>query len=177
MNLKFLTIGTGLFFMTWTACTSADNNQEVEVLPPSTSQVDAKDPGSSIPAFQMQDAANNVVSLESLKGKKLLVNLWASWCPPCKREMPSIQKLYKSIHTSKVAFVMLSLDDNFDKAKRYFTSAKLDLPLYYPAQNLPPLFSVQSIPTTFIFDESGKLLRRIDGSEDYDTREFRNILK
>ena len=107
MNLKFLTIGTGLFFMTWTACTSADNNQEVEVLPPSTSQVDAKDPGSSIPAFQMQDAANNVVSLESLKGKKLLVNLWASWCPPCKKMEPVLEKLEKE-HGTK--FTLLKID-------------------------------------------------------------------
>ncbi len=130
-----------------------------------------------LPAFTMQDVSGNVVTMQNLKGKKLFVNLWASWCPPCKREMPSIEKLYKSADTSKASFVLLSLDDDFDKAKKYITSAKLQLPVYYPAENLPSIFNVQSIPTTFLFDENGKLLKRIEGAENYNTDEYRNILK
>jgi thiol-disulfide isomerase/thioredoxin len=131
----------------------------------------------SVPAFVIQDINGNNMNMQSIKNKKLFVNLWASWCPPCKREMPSIEKLYKSVDTAKVAFILLSLDDNFDKAKAYMRHQKLNLPLYYPTENLPPLFNVQGIPATFIFNEKGELLNRIEGATNYDADQFRKMLQ
>jgi thiol-disulfide isomerase/thioredoxin len=131
----------------------------------------------ALPAFTIQDIAGNNINLQSLKGKKVFVNLWASWCPPCRREMPSIQKLSKAVDQNKVSFVMLSLDDNFDKAKAFVKRQKLSLPIYYPAESLPAMFNVQGIPTTFIFDESGMLIQRIDGGDNYDSQEYRKLLQ
>lgn len=131
----------------------------------------------ALPAFAVQDVNGQTVNLQSFKGRKVFVNLWASWCPPCRREMPSIQKLARSVDSSKVTFVLLSLDDDFNKAKNFAQKQKLDLPIYYPGENLPALFNVQGIPTTFIFNERGELIRRIDGGDDYDTDKYREILK
>lgn len=131
----------------------------------------------ALPSFAVQDVDGNTVNLQSLKGKKVFVNLWASWCPPCRREMPSIEKLAKSVDKNKVAFVLLSLDDNFEKAKAFTTRQRLSLPIYYPAENLPALFQVQGIPTTFIFNETGTLITRIDGGDDYDTEVYRKLLR
>jgi thiol-disulfide isomerase/thioredoxin len=131
----------------------------------------------TLPAMKVETTSGSVVSLDAFKGKKVFVNLWASWCPPCKKEMPSIQKLYQSVDTSKVVFVMLSLDDRFEQAKNYFAKQNLQLPLYYPAQALPPLFSVQGIPATFIFNEEGTLVKSVMGMENYDSDSFRSLLK
>lgn len=131
----------------------------------------------ALPAFTVQDVQGKVMNLQSLKGKKVFVNLWATWCPPCRREMPSIEKLYRAVDKNKVAFVMLSLDDNFNKAKAFVKQLQLSFPIYYPAENLPALFNVEGIPTTFIFDENGKLIQRIDGGDNYDTQEYRNLLQ
>ena len=131
----------------------------------------------SLPSFNMQDAKDGQLQLQNLKGKKVLVNLWATWCPPCKREMPSLEKLYKSVDTSKVAFVMLSLDDDFEKAKKYVVQRKLDLPIYYPAENLPAMFNVRGIPTTFIFNESGSLIKQVEGADNFDTDQYREMFK
>lgn len=131
----------------------------------------------TLPSFTVQDVNGKSINLQSLKGKKVFVNLWASWCPPCRREMPSIEKLAKSVDKNKVAFVLLSLDDNFDKAKAFAKQQQLSLPIYYPMENLPTLFNVQSIPTTFLFDEEGKLFQRTDGGDDYDTEAYRKILR
>ena len=60
------------------------------------------------------------VSLSELRGKAVFVNLWASWCPPCRAEMPGIEALYQKVDKSKVAFVMLSLDENPAKAQKFF---------------------------------------------------------
>ena len=130
-----------------------------------------------VPEFGLLDVHNNTVNLQDFKGKKLFVNLWATWCPPCRAEMPSIEKLYKSSDPNKVAFVMISLDDNFEKAKNYVAKKKLKFPVYYPQRNLPGIFNVQSIPATFIFDESGNLIQAIEGSTDYNTSQFRDMLK
>jgi len=131
----------------------------------------------TLPAFAMQDIDGKTVNLQSLKGKKVFVNLWASWCPPCRREMPSIEKLAKAADKDKVAFVLISLDDDFDKAKAFAKRQRLSLPIYYPAESLPSLFNVQAIPTTFIFDEEGNLFHRIDGGDDYDTESYRKLLR
>lgn len=130
-----------------------------------------------LPSFSMQDVNGNIVNLQTFKGKKLFVNLWASWCGPCKREIPSIEKLAQSIDNSKVQFVLISLDDNFDFAKKYFSSKGYKVPIYYPKENPPALFNVQGIPATFIFNEDGELVKRIDGSENYDTKEYRSLLQ
>ena len=131
----------------------------------------------TLPTFNLMDAHGKIVSLQSFKGKKIFVNLWASWCPPCRAEMPSIQKLARGLDPSKVAFVLVSLDNDFEKAKAFAQKQKLDLPIYYPAEDLPQLFSVQGIPATFIFNEKGDLIRRIDGGENYYTRAYHNLLK
>jgi thioredoxin-related protein len=69
------------------------------------------------------------------------------------------------------------MDENFDKAKVFVKQQQLSLPVFYPAENLPVLLNVNSIPTTFIFDENGKLIRRIDGGNDYDSQAFRELLQ
>lgn len=134
-------------------------------------------PPSELPAFNIQDIDGNTINLQSFKGKKVFVNLWATWCMPCRREMPSIEQLAQAVDTSKVAFVMISLDNTFDRAIRFKQMQKLNLPIYYPVENLPSLFNVRGIPTTFIFNENGKLTHRTDGSDDYNTAKYKKLLQ
>jgi thiol-disulfide isomerase/thioredoxin len=134
-------------------------------------------PPAELPLFMIQDINGNNINLQNFKGKKIFVNFWATWCSPCRSEMPSIEQLAQSVDTSKVAFVMISLDNTFDRAIKYKQMQKLNLPIYYPGENLPPLFNVRSIPTTFIFNEKGKLTHRIDGSDNYNTAKYRKLLQ
>lgn len=160
------------------ACTSSAN-------PPSFAQEDVAmngDPSlnadaiSSLPDFPMTDAKGNTVNLSSFKGKKVFVNLWATWCPPCRKELPSIEELYGKVG-GNAAFVLLSLDRDFETARKFAVKNGLKTPIYYPAGQIPSIFYTQGIPTTFIFDENGKLLRRIDGSDNYSRKEYLNLLK
>ena len=168
-----------VFFLA--ACTDNGSETTTETTEAMETSADNRPPAyqsfNQMPTFNMQTTSGSTVQLGDLKGKKVFVNLWASWCPPCRREMPSIEKLAQSVDTSKVAFVLLSLDDEFGKAKDFVTAQNLNLPIYYPAENLPELFNVQAIPSTFIFDEKGSLLKRIDGGEDYDTDAYRHLLQ
>jgi thiol-disulfide isomerase/thioredoxin len=155
------------------ACSDTTHNQKDSAV---QAPKEAAATAANLPAFQMLDANDKIVDLQSFKGKKVFVNIWATWCPPCRAELPSIQKLMASIDTSKTAFVFLSLDDDFAKAKDFVKKKKMPLPVFYPAQALPSLFNVQSIPTTFIFDEKGKLIHDVMGAENYDTDGYRKLL-
>ncbi|HEY0732887.1 MAG TPA: TlpA disulfide reductase family protein [Chitinophagaceae bacterium] len=129
-----------------------------------------------LPSFAMIDAQGNTVQLESFKGKKVFVNLWATWCPPCRAEMPSIEELYSKTDKEKAVFIMLSLDDNFDKAKNYAVKQNMQAPIYYPAQNLPELLNTESIPATYIFNENGELVKHNIGTDDYSREEYVTLL-
>jgi len=133
-------------------------------------------PASTLPSFSIINNKGEVTDFAQFKGKRVFVNLWATWCPPCRVEIPSIQKLYAKTDKNKVVFVMLSLDNNFETAKQFAAKTKLDVPIYYPAGNLPALFNVESIPVTFIFNEKGELIHRQEGTADYNTNFFAEML-
>lgn len=116
-------------------------------------------------------------NLRDLRGKVVLVNLWASWCPPCVAEMPGLQKLYNQVDKQKVAFVMISLDQNPEKARRLMARKGYTFPAYFPAGALPSAFDSQSIPTTIIVGPDGKIAARHEGMADYDTPEFKAALE
>jgi thiol-disulfide isomerase/thioredoxin len=154
--------------------TIAENNAEKVVETPA---IQSTEPTvSNLPSFSIINNKGEVADFTQFKGKRVFVNLWATWCPPCRVEIPSIQKLYAKTDKNKAVFVMLSLDNNFETAKQFAAKTKLDIPIYYPAGNLPALFNVESIPVTFIFDEKGELIHRQEGAADYNTNQFIEML-
>ncbi len=126
--------------------------------------------------LKLLDADGNTTSLSALKGKVIFMNLWATWCPPCIAEMPSIDKLHEAMGDD-VAFVMLSLDEDFEKAKAFDTRKGYDLPIYAPAGNLPAMYHSSAIPTTYVIDADGNLVLEHGGMADYNTSEFREFLR
>jgi thiol-disulfide isomerase/thioredoxin len=155
------------------------NNSKAEPAPETsitkTADVKTAQAAISLPSFKIIDLKGRAFNLADFRGKKIFVNLWASWCPPCRAEIPSIEKLYGKIDKNKAAFVMLSLDNDFATAALFATNNKLTTPVYYPAENLPALFNVQGIPATFIFDEKGNLIKRMDGGDDYNTSAYLSL--
>ncbi len=116
-------------------------------------------------------------NLRQFRGKAVLVNLWASWCPPCLAEMPGLQALYQKTDTSKVAFVLISLDANPNKARALLKRKGYTMPVFFPAAPLPAPFDSPSIPSTVILTPSGRLADRHEGMADYDTPEFKAALE
>ena len=165
------------FVFLFAACSSGKQEQPPQNGPADklsvTNQHQAKTEA-GLPAFALQDVNGNPVDLKNFAGKRVFVNLWATWCPPCRAEMPEIQKLYASADTAKTAFLLISLDDNFEKAKKYVKRKKFSFPIYYPSTPLPETFQVQGIPATFIFNEKGKLEQKVEGAANYNTPAYRS---
>ncbi|HEY8398648.1 MAG TPA: TlpA disulfide reductase family protein [Flavihumibacter sp.] len=133
--------------------------------------------GTEIPRAALKSIDGQQLDLSSFKGKRLMVNLWASWCKPCLDEIPSIEKLYSKMNHDKSAIVLLSIDKDQDKARAYARENNLQTPVYFPDGRLPSIFEVPSIPTTFIYDENGLLVDRIVGDRDYDTKGYHDFFK
>ena len=123
------------------------------------------------------DPDGRPVNLGDLQGKVVFVNLWASWCPPCVAEMPGIQALYQKMDPAKVAFVMISLDENPARAKKLLQRKGYTFPVYFPTGPLAPPFDSNSIPSTVILTPNGQVAARHDGMADYDTPEFKAALE
>ncbi|WP_121356461.1 TlpA family protein disulfide reductase [Flavisolibacter nicotianae] len=180
---KTLIISASVLLATFSACSDSKKNGNAaattEVVQTSTDHNTASAPvvAASLPSFAIQDMQGRKLNLQSLKGKKVFVNLWASWCPPCRREMPSIEKLSQAVDANRVMFVMISLDDQFEQAKQFVKAKKMQLPVYYPTENLPAMFRVPYIPATFIFDEKGELIKQVGGSDDYNTARYKALLQ
>jgi thiol-disulfide isomerase/thioredoxin len=178
--MKLKTIIGLSFLLTAAGCSNLENTPETQEtsapIASTAATTQVASPSATMPPFNMLTVDNKTINLSSFKGKKVFVNLWATWCPPCRAEIPSIEKLAAKTDKSKVAFVMLDLDNQFEKAISYAAKNKMKVPIYYPAENLPPLFNVDGIPTTFIFDEKGRLMHRQTGSVDYNTNKYIDLL-
>lgn len=128
--------------------------------------------------FAIKDLQGNRQSFDRYRNKVVFLNLWATWCGPCRAEMPTIQKLYSKVDTSKVAFVLLSLDRDRDKQKviSYVTDKQYTFPVFQPSGNLPELLQVPSIPTTFVIAKDGRIASQEIGTTNFNTPKFKKFL-
>ncbi|SET36084.1 TlpA family protein disulfide reductase [Hymenobacter actinosclerus] len=130
----------------------------------------------AVGGLQLVAADGRPLDLNKFRGKAVFVNLWATWCAPCRAELPGIEALAARVDTSKIAFVLISLDQNPAKALKFGQRHGLRLPVYFPAAPLPPPFNSPIIPTTIILSPDGRVAARYEGQVDYDTPEFRQAL-
>lgn len=128
--------------------------------------------------IQFKDSSGNTLDLGDLKGKVVFLNFWATWCPPCIAEMPSIHKLYEQFKDNKeVVFVMVDADSDFPKAQKFLDKKGYKLPVYAVASNIPKSIFAGSLPTTVVFDKMGRVAYNEVGAADYANEKFVEFLK
>jgi thiol-disulfide isomerase/thioredoxin len=131
------------------------------------------------PATQFVDLAGNPASLSEFAGKIVLVNLWATWCEPCLREMPSLERVQSRLGT-KITVVAISEDRGGGKTVEPFIgrlglkSVKVYLD---PKSAMERALKVQGLPTSFLIDREGKILGRVEGAADWDAPKLLAVLK
>lgn len=114
------------------------------------------------PDFHVEDADGELVSLSAMKGQPVVLNFWASWCPPCKNEMPDFQKAYET-YGEDIWFMMVNLTDGSretrDTAKSYIEEQGYTFPIYYDVdQEAAYAFYISSVPATYFIDEDGNIV-------------------
>lgn len=128
--------------------------------------------------FTVRNTAGERIKFERYKGKVVFLNLWATWCGPCRAEMPTIQTLFEKMDSTGVEFVILSVDRDSDEPKiaKYINQYQYSFPVYRPSGMLTPQLDVPGIPTTFIINKEGKIIAKEVGATNFDTPKFRKFL-
>ena len=128
--------------------------------------------------MQLENSKGEPVSMEEFRGKVIFFNVWATWCPPCIEEMPTIQNLYEEVgEDPQIAFLMLSMDQDFEKAIAYREKYGYDFEIYRLTGAMPAMYSTKLIPTTFVIDPEGFVVLQHDGVGQFDTEEFQSFIE
>ncbi len=121
------------------------------------------------------DAENNLLRLNDYNGKLVLLNFWATWCAPCKKEMPSLDLLQENENLDNLKIFPINVgQDNAEKVSAFFEDLKIkNLNPYFDSQiTLAKKFRIRGIPTTILFNKKGEEFARIIGTIDFNDKKF-----
>ena len=127
-----------------------------------------------------KDINQKNVDLEDFKGKLILLNFWATWCAPCKEEMPSLDNLQLNSNLNNLKIFPINIgQENISKSEFFFKELNIkNLDIYLDTHvTLAKKFALRGVPTTILFNKQGKEFARIMGSIDFNNEEFINWLK
>ncbi len=172
--MKFLVFK---FLITFVYLITTSSSYSIEQ--PDLKNIVVYDKPKSIKNVNFKDFNNKNVNLDQYKGKLLILNFWATWCKPCKEEMPSLDLLQSDIRFDNLKIFTINVGkDSSSKSEKFFKELKIkNLEIYSdPALELPNKFSLRGIPTTIFINKEGKEFSRLIGSIDFKSKEFVNWL-
>lgn len=132
------------------------------------------EPPAPLPATRYSDG-NKLVGLDEFRGRTVVLNLWATWCSPCLKEMPALDRLAGKLAAEGIAIVALSLDDGGPaQVLPYLKKLKVTrlINRYDPAQRAFQDFAVRGLPTTLIISPQGRVVARLEGAAVWDSKEM-----
>lgn len=139
--------------------------------------------GLPAPNFSLPDLDRKMVSLADYKGKVVLINIWATWCPPCVEEMPSMEKLYQELKGEGFEILAVSIDESGAKVVLPFMKKhKLSFPALTDSKGIiKRLYQTTGVPESFIIDKDGVLVEKVIGPRNWAIPEairfFRNLIR
>ena len=155
-----------LFFITY--------NANATINPP-FSNIIVKDSPKTYSSVKFQDIQGNLVDLKNYSGNLVILNFWATWCAPCREEMPSLDNLQTNKRIKKLKIFPINMEKkNIDKSIKFFSSVDIkNLSIYFdPEFKLSGILSLRGIPTTIFFDRHGKEFARAMGLIDFKDKNF-----
>ncbi len=121
--------------------------------------------GESAPVFPLRDDRGALVSLDRYRGRVVVMNLWASWCPPCRAEMPDLQRLAAGYRHGGIAIVGVNEGESAERARAFAQSLGIRFPVWIDAgQRYGRIYAALGLPTTVILDRRGIVVRGFDGA-------------
>lgn len=132
----------------------------------------------AIPSFSIPSLEGKTLNSSDFVGSVTLLNFWATWCPPCKKEMPSIQRLHESMKGTSFNIVAISTGEKKDTVLKFLKTNPYTFPMYLDEKGrLGASFASQGIPTTYVVDKTGAIIAGIVGTREYDDPKLISIFK
>ena len=125
----------------------------------------------------LKDSTGKIINLSELKGKVVFLNFWATWCPPCRAEMKSLNELHQNFRNHKnIVFLTIDVDSDYKKAKKLLDRKGYSFPIFELASSIPDTLFNGSIPATLILDKAGQIVFKHEGALDFTNSKFNQFL-
>jgi len=112
--------------------------------------------GTKAPSVDLKTLDGKTTSVAALQGKVVVLNFWASWCGPCRYEMPELEKMYQELKSKGIVVLAVNLDRESDLARNWLATMKVTFPVALdPDSKMAGMYAVASMPTTFLIDRKG----------------------
>ena len=134
------------------------------------------------PDFTLNDLKGNQVTLKNFKGRVVFLNFWATWCPPCRREMPSMERLYKQLKDRDFTMLAVDMQESEKLVKAFMSDFSLSFPALLDLDgDISFLYGIRGLPSTYIIDREGMIIGKAVGPRDWSSQEsiqlFQSLLK
>jgi len=132
-----------------------------------------------IPNINFQDLENErTLTLEEFRGSVVLLNFWASWCPPCRAEIPSMENLAEALEDSEFSIIPIDVMEETTLIKAFLKEYKVDFPVYLDPEGVAAQeIGISSLPTSILIDREGRALAVVAGALEWDSEEMIAMMK
>ncbi|MCP4009305.1 MAG: TlpA family protein disulfide reductase [Proteobacteria bacterium] len=128
--------------------------------------------------FSLIDLDEKIHKLSDYKGKPLIVNFWATWCPPCRAEMPSMERAWQKIESEGIAMIGINVGEDFEQVFSFTADIDVSFPLLLDLDGqVTGSWPIQGLPTTYILDPDGKMVYRMIGSREWDDEDLLDAVR
>lgn len=127
--------------------------------------------------FSLPDLKGNPVNLKDFRGKVVFVNFWASWCVPCREEMPSMERLYQKYKGTGLVMLTVNYRESRKEAQAFMEELKLTFPALLDDGTVSTLYGVFALPATYLVDRQGRGAARVLGARDWMSEESRGVIE
>ncbi len=131
------------------------------------------------PDFSLPDLSGRTIKLSDLRGKVVLVEFWATWCPPCREALPGMERLYEAYHDKGLDILAISMDDgDWDEVSRFVKAHGMRYPVLKGDEKVSNEYMVRVIPSLYLVDREGRIAKQFigGGGEDALAKEVRALL-
>ncbi|WP_456375856.1 TlpA family protein disulfide reductase, partial [Thiolapillus sp.] len=123
----------------------------------------------AVPDFNLKDVDGNNYRFSDLKGKVVIVNFWATWCPPCRAEMPSMQRAWEQLREEGILMLAIDVGEDEDAIFEFTASYPVEFPILLDTESsVSESWEVKGLPTTFVIDQWGRKVYRAVGGREWD---------
>jgi len=130
------------------------------------------------PDFNLEDQDGNFMKMSDFKGKVVIINFWATWCPPCRKEMPSMQRAWEKLKQEGIVMLAINVGEDSDQIFAFTAEYPVEFPLLMDRDSsVVRQWNVRGLPTTYIVNPAGKIVYQAIGDREWDSDEIMNQIR